>query len=87
MRKFKRFLRASVRAFPFLLLAVAFFTVLLFPKGEKQTESAAPRVVRIWHIDTFEGGRGSRASFLKDAARILEKKDKSVYYLITNYTV
>ena len=74
-------------ALPFFLLAAAFLTVLFFPDGNTGgNQSAAPRVVRVWHIDTFEGGKGSRASFLRDAARILEKKDKNVYYLISSYT-
>lgn len=88
MRKFFVVLsRFAVRALPFAMIVAAFFTVLFFPKDKAQEKDVAPRVIRIWHIDTFEGGKGSRATFLKDAARIIEKKDKSVYYLISSYTV
>ncbi|MCI8500163.1 MAG: hypothetical protein HFE28_06085 [Clostridia bacterium] len=88
MRKiFYKLSRILFGVLPFLLLAAAFLTVLFFPDGDADgNQSSAPRVVRVWHIDTFEGGKGSRASFLRDAARILEKKDKNVYYLISPYT-
>lgn len=87
MRKiFYKITRVLVRALPFALLAAAFFTVLFFPNDQNETPSSEKRVVRVWHIDTFEGGKGSRASFLRDAARIVEKKDKDVYYLISSYT-
>ncbi len=87
MRKiFSKLAHVFLRAFPFALLAAAFLTVLFFPDGKNEAPSQDKRVVRVWHIDTFEGGKGSRASFLRDAARILEKKDKNVYYLISSYT-
>lgn len=88
MKKFmKKCVRAIAGALPFLLIAAVFLTVIFFPKGEDEKNDAPPRVIRVWHIDTFEGGKGSRAAFLKDAARILEKKDKSVYYMVTGYTL
>lgn len=42
--------------------------------------------MRVWNVDTFEGGKGSRTAFLKRAAAVLEKKDDSVYYLVSSYT-
>ena len=44
------------------------------------------RVVTVWNVDTFEGGKGSRTSFLKKIARRTEKNRGGVYYLISSYT-
>ncbi len=43
-------------------------------------------VLSLWHIDTFEGGKGSRAKFLSKVAKGYEKKDKGLYIMITTYT-
>lgn len=86
MKKFfRKALHALYRGLPFLILCAVVMATVFFPKG-KPEETSVPRVVRVWHIDTFEGGKGSRASFLKDAARKVEKEDKSVYYLVSTYT-
>ncbi len=64
-----------------VLLATAFF-----PR-EKTEGEAERRIIRVWNVDTFEGGKGSRTSFLKSAARRVEKKRAGVYYLVTAYTL
>ncbi len=72
---------AKIIAFS-LLLALVLALVFYPSQTAEQTEKV---VVRVWNVDTFEGGKGSRANFLKSVAKSLEKQ-KKVYYLIENYT-
>ncbi len=44
-------------------------------------------IVSVWQIDTFEGGKGSRRQFLEKVAKSLEREEKGLYYLITDYTI
>ena len=44
------------------------------------------RVLTVWNVDTFEGGKGSRTSFLRKIARKVEKKTEGVYFLVESYT-
>ena len=69
------------RGLPFLLLLAAAAIVFLPQKSEK---AEARIVVRVWNIDTFEGGKGSRTAFLKNVARELKGE---AYYLVTSYTL
>lgn len=45
-----------------------------------------PIVLSLWHTDTFEGGKGSRATFLKRAAAEYGKKNGGVIVLISSFT-
>lgn len=69
------------RGLPFLLLLAAAVIVFVPQKSEK---TEARTVVRVWNIDTFEGGKGSRTAFLKSVARGLQGE---AYYLVTSYTL
>lgn len=73
------------RSIPFVLVAAVALTVAFYP-NEHTARAERKRVVRIWNVDTFEGGKGSRTAFLKKAASIVEKRDQNVYYLISSYT-
>lgn len=64
-----------------ILLIFAFFAPKEKAKGEET------RILRVWNVDTFDGGKGSRTSFLKKAARSCEKKREGVYYLVLSYTL
>ena len=75
-----KFGRMLWRGLPFLLLLAAAVIVLVPQKSEK---TEARTVVRVWNIDTFEGGKGSRTAFLKSVARELKGE---AYYLVTSYT-
>ncbi len=44
-------------------------------------------VLSLWHIDTFEGGVGSRRLFLNNVAKSFEKKNDGVLIMVSNYTV
>ena len=69
------------RGLPFALLLAAAVIVFLPQTAEK---AEARTVVRVWNIDTFEGGKGSRTAFLKSGARELKGE---AYYLVTSYTL
>ena len=75
------------RALPFLLIAALLLALLFFPREKEQETVEATRIIRIWNVDTFEGGKGSRTAFLRSTAREYEKKHNGVYFLVTNYTL
>ena len=75
-----KFGRILWRGLPFLLLLAAAVIVFVPQKSEK---AETRTVVRVWNIDTFEGGKGSRTAFLKSVARELKGE---AYYLVTSYT-
>ncbi len=80
MRKLLRFVS---RALPFLVSFAVILALVFFP-GEKGEAVAEKIVVRVWNVDTFEGGKGSRTSFLRRAAKLAE--GEGVYYLIESVT-
>lgn len=43
-------------------------------------------VVRIWQIDSFEGGKGSRAAFLNRAARNFEKEHPGILFIVSSHS-
>ena len=64
------FKKMRVPACALLLAAGIFAAVCFFPAaGESMPPAAEAAVLRLWHIDGFEGGVGSRAVFLRSAAR------------------
>lgn len=73
------------KALPFVLFAALVLTIVLYPR-EAQAESAQPVVVSVWNVDTFEGGRGSRTSFLKRVAQRAESEQENVFYHVISYT-
>lgn len=84
----KNFLRAA--AVPFLTVLAALIVLLCFAfalpalKGKtKQENTAFQGVLRVWQIDSFDGGTGSRGAFLKTVAKQFEKKNAGVYVLLT----
>ncbi len=70
---------------PFLLAAALIFACAFYPK-EEETPSPVRQVVRVWNVDTFEGGKGSRTAFLKSVARRVEKETEGVYFLVLSLT-
>ncbi len=74
-----------VRIFAFALVAAAVLSLIFYPKEKAVRKEAEKRVIRVWNVDTFEGGRGSRTSFLKKIAAQMEK-EKNIYFLIESYT-
>lgn len=43
-------------------------------------------MARLWHIDSFEGGKGSRAAFLKSVASSYGKNNENAFVLVSSYT-
>lgn len=82
---FLKWINACKLALPFVLALAVILCVAFFPQPER-ADARAKRVVRIWNVDTFEGGKGSRTSFLKKIARRVEKQNTGVYYMISGYT-
>lgn len=74
------------RIFPFVLAAAIFCAVIFYP-NENNAAVETKRIIRIWNVDTFEGGKGSRTSFLKKVALRAEKTAGEVYYLVSSYTL
>ena len=68
----------------FILFSVLF--VLFRQPPQKQAAPPYKGILRLWHIDSFEGGKGSRANFLKRAASQYEKSHNGVYFMVNTYT-
>ena len=77
----------------FLWVVVAVITATItvvcpfFLKSKTVDEKPETAVITIWHVDSFEGGKGSRANFLRKVASGFSKKHKSVSFLVTSYTL
>ena len=83
--KARKFFRILLSAVPFAIIAAIVCAVIFFPKAE--AGAAEPkRVVTVWNVDTFEGGKGSRTNFLRQVARRVEKEREGVYFLVVSYT-
>ena len=75
---------ACIVAFAVILVTCIF----AYPASNKHTEKLPQEyggILRVWHIDSFEGGVGSRAAFLRRAAKIFEQ-ESGIYVLITVHT-
>lgn len=53
---------------------------------ENNVGADRPAVLSLWHTDTFEGGKGSRAAFLKRVAAEYGKKNRGVAVLVSSYS-
>ncbi len=79
----KRFLSIFICA---LLFVGAGLYVWLSPPEREVTQAEDREILRLWHIDSFEGGRGSRAAFLSGAAARFERENGGVYVMVRTYT-
>ncbi len=72
---------------PFMLILAVFVCLFALPRGrEAKGSNAEKRVIRVWNVDTFEGGKGSRTAFLKKTALRAENVNAGAYYLVSSYT-
>lgn len=55
-------------------------------RKEPSANEARAGIVRLWNIDTFEGGRGSRTAFLNRISAAYEKAHPGVYVMVSSYT-
>ena len=63
----------SIQTAGFLFIAVLILFISAFYaypslRNKRETNSENPIAVRLWHVDSFEGGKGSRSAFLKRRA-------------------
>jgi len=81
--------RAAVIISYILLFAVIFAAIFSFTflsEGEK-SEKNYGGILRLWNIDCFEGGKGSRTNFLKSVASAYEKANDGVYISVSSATL
>lgn len=71
---------------PFLLVTAVIFSLLFYP-APRSVKPAERKLVEVWNVDTFEGGKGSRTNFLEGVAKRLMAEDPNVYYHVVSYTV
>lgn len=57
----------------------------LLPDKDKDTSQSSV-ILSVWHVDSFEGGKGSRYSFLRKNAEQFCKKYKGVFIVVSNFT-
>ena len=84
MKKFKK-----VVACILFLLFMVWVPLCVFDKidsGQNIEKSGYKGVLNLWHIETFEGGSGSRAEFLKKRAIEFEANNKGVLVSVQTYT-
>lgn len=74
-------------AFILLVLFSAAAVAPFFLEKEEENKTSYGGILRLWNIDCFEGGKGSRTQFLKTAASLYEKKHKGTYIYITSATL
>ena len=74
------------RALPFALVLLVLVCAFALRPAPARAEGEQ-LVVRVWNVDTFEGGKGSRTAFLKRAAALAQAQQKGVFYLVTSCTV
>ena len=78
---------SAVYAFPYLRSRGASdATDIAGGAGGSAAGENKPIVLSLWHADTFEGGKASRAAFLKRAAAEYGKKNGGVIVLVSSYT-
>ena len=71
----------------FCLLFTIFFGNTCISKKQKVLSQAEYKgILTLWHIDTFEGGEGSRKQFLLQVARDFEKTNQGVFVSVVECT-
>ena len=81
-----------LRVFTSLILVFCFVFTLFIGRQKiaEQKEFKLPNeykgIITLWHVDGFEGGKGSRKQFLLKVARDFEKKNAGVLVMVINHT-
>lgn len=71
----------------YLLIVTVFILPNIQQIAMSKSQYSFNAVLKLWHIETFEGGAISRASFLNSRAKEFEKNNKGTYISITTLTV
>ncbi|MBQ6921948.1 MAG: hypothetical protein IJQ66_02550 [Clostridia bacterium] len=73
-----------------IVFSVAFTAVFakdgINANGLAEDRAEYKGIITLWHIDTFEGGTGSRKQFLNSVSRGFEKKNQGVLTAIVEHT-
>ena len=82
-------LKRSVAAFV-LVFAAAFTFIFgkngIADNGLKVSSAEYKGILNMWHIDTFEGGVGSRKQFLLSVSRGFEKRYSGILVMVVDHT-
>ncbi|MBR5191804.1 MAG: hypothetical protein IKW33_00145 [Clostridia bacterium] len=63
------------------------FGIYHLSKDKENISKEYKCIITLWHVDTFEGGTGSRKQFLQNQAKNFEKKNKGVFIMVTSYNI
>ena len=77
----KRFIGFFCGALCLLVIAVSPFLI-----NKNETVKNESVILTVWHIDGFEGGKGSRYTFLREVASDFSRQNKGVNILVSSYT-
>lgn len=69
-----------------ILIIAVILTCFILNKSSTKAQ-VKDVILKVWHIDTFEGGVGSRYNFLRSESANFSKKNKGVYFLVVNHTI
>lgn len=69
-----------------LVFSVTFYSYPTLIGAAKESKEKTC-VLRLWHVDSFEGGVGSRANFLKNAAVEYVRRENNVLVVVSSYTL
>lgn len=70
--------RAAVALLCAFMLAAPFVVLGNLPRSDLFVAGARfEGILELWHIESFEGGVGSRAGWLKNAARLLKNRTRA----------
>ena len=97
MKKLKRLKSVIVRVFILVLVVVMIICLPSVKISQNQdlsqiysvflgNKSKYQGIVEIWNIDTFEGGNKSKSSLLNEIAKLYQKTNKGVYFMVRNLT-
>lgn len=74
----------------FLLFSIIFTAFFGWYKISESKDIEIPAeykgIITMWHVDSFEGGTGSRKQFLLKVARSFEKENDGVLVMVTSHT-
>lgn len=69
-----------------VLCALSVFIAVPALTAKSSSPQSRSGIVRLWNIDTFEGGKGSRSAFLNRISAAYEKAHDGVYIMVSSYT-
>lgn len=85
MSEYKKRLIYRIFTFSVCICIMIAAPLIMFTKDNKVTADDEPTVLSVWQIDNFEGGRGSRASYLQNIGNDFSKSG-GCYVTVTQIT-